>query len=134
MILDTTFLGSIKDQNGNALSKARNLESTGRNLKIPTIVIYELFISVGKTDDTKYKIKDQRAYQRLQASKQILELTEPISKTAGILEGTHQRSDSKKDLGPGDAIVAATGIHYNEPVVTDDGDFDDVKGLQVENF
>ncbi|MDZ7747242.1 MAG: PIN domain-containing protein [Halobacteriales archaeon] len=130
MILDTNFLGALKDQHPGALQKSHELELSGEPLRIPTIVSYELFISVGKTGVKKYKQKDRRAYRRLTSSKPKVEITEEIATRAGILEGEHQRSDSKPTLGPGDAIVAATARHYDEPVVSDDGDFDDVDGVE----
>lgn len=129
MILDTNFLGALKDQDPAAQEKAAELEVSGRPLRVPTIVAYELFIPVGKTDEERFKIKDQRAYQRLVANKPVVEMSESIATRAGVLEGTHQRSDSKPVLGAGDAIVASTALEVNEPVVSDDADFDAVDGL-----
>jgi predicted nucleic acid-binding protein len=126
MILDTNYLGALKDQQAGALSKAKELEASGEPLRVPTIVGYELFISVGKTTKQVYKEKDRRAYRRLTSSKPKAELTEQIAMRAGILEGQHQRSDEKPNLGAGDAVVAATALSYDEPVVSDDGDFDTV--------
>jgi predicted nucleic acid-binding protein len=48
-----------------------------------------------------------------------------------MLEGKHLSSDSKPNLGPGDAIVAVTGLTLNEAVVTNDTDFETVEGLRV---
>ena len=134
MILDTNFIGDLKSQNSAARKKAKKLERSDKPLRIPTIVGFELYISVGKVNKTKYIIKDLRAYKRLINNKPSAELTETIGRIAGILEGIHQRSDEKPELGPGDAIVAATGIYYDEPVVTADSDFDDVEGLTVESY
>ena len=49
------------------------------------------------------------------------DLTVPIAKRAGEIEGAAQRSD-QNDVGVGlaDAIIAATAIEFDEPVVTDD--------------
>jgi len=130
MILDTNFLGALKDQDAGALEKAAELERTGVPLRVPTIVWFELFVPIGHTTREEYKITDQRAYRRLLASKPIVDLTESIATRAGVLEGTHRRSDSKPTLGPTDAIVASTGLEKNEAVVSDDRDFDTVDGLQ----
>ena len=130
MILDTNFLGALKDQPPGARLKAQELEVSNEPLRVPTIVGYELFISVGKTGQEQCKQQDKQAYQRLTSSKPKAELTEVIATQAGILEGEHQRSDSKPTLGPGDAIVAATARHYDEPVISDDCDFDHVDGIE----
>jgi len=129
MILDTNYLGALKDQHPGALSKATELEVSGEPLRIPTVVGYELFISVGKTTQERFKRKDRQAYRRLTASKPKVELSEQIATRAGVLEGEHQRSTEKPNLGPGDAVVAATALLYDEPVVSDDRDFDSVDGV-----
>ena len=130
MILDTNFLGALKDQHPGARLKAQELELSAEPLRVPTIVAYELFISVRKTGDDVYRQQDRQAYRRLTASKPKAELTEAIATQAGILEGDHQRSDSKPNLGGGDAIIAATAQQYDEPVVSDDTDFDHVDGIE----
>lgn len=129
MILDTNFLGALKDQHSGARSKAAELEASGVPLRVPTIVWFELFIPVGHTTEERYKLEDQHAYRRLIASKPTVDLTQSIAKRAGVLEGAHRRSDSKPNLGPADAIVASTALEVNEPIVSDDTDFDDVDGL-----
>jgi len=129
MILDTNFLGALKDQNSGARWKADELEASDVPLRVPTVVWFELFIPVGHTSQQRYKIKDQQAYRRLIANKPTVELTRSIAKRAGVLEGEHRQSNDKPKLGPADAIVASTALELNEPVVSDDGDFDDVDGL-----
>lgn len=130
MIIDTNFLGALKNQDSGALEKAAELEGSGVPLRVPTIVWFELFVPIGHTTREAYKITDQCAYRRLLASKPTVDLIESIATRAGMLEGAHRRSDSKPTLGPADAIVASTGLEKNEAVVTDDRDFDTVDGLQ----
>jgi predicted nucleic acid-binding protein len=89
-----------------------------------------MFISIGHTEQRRYKIGDQQAYRRLLASKPTVDLTRSIATRAGVLEGEHRRNDSKPNLGPVDAIVASTALEKNEPVVSDDRDFDSVDGLR----
>lgn len=129
MILDTNFIGALKDQDPGARSKAEELEGSGVPLRVPTVVWFELFIPVGHTNQERYRLEDQHAYRQLVSSKPTVDLTRSIAKRAGVLEGTHRRSDGKPDLGPADAIVASTALEVNEPVVSDDTDFDHVDGL-----
>jgi len=67
-------------------------------------------------------------------NKPVVELDDSIARRAGTLEGAHLASESAPDLGQGDAIVAATGLTLNEPVVTNDEDFQSVDGLRVERY
>lgn len=61
-------------------------------------------------------------------------MDENIARRAGLIEGQHLTSETKPTLGPGDAIVAATGLVHNEPVVTNDSNFESVEGLVVELY
>ncbi len=131
MILDTEFLAALDDQNSAALQVAREIERSRATARIPTTVVLEWFVSVGKGSDP---IKNQRSFKRLVGSKPVVALNDNIARRAGILEGTHQASDTKPNLGVVDATVAATGLAYNEPVVSTDTDFRHVDGLQVETI
>ncbi|MFC7027180.1 PIN domain-containing protein [Halomicroarcula sp. GCM10025324] len=131
MILDTEFLISLRAEEPDAVELAAELEATGVPTRIPTIVIQELYVGVGAGADENENV---RAYEALIANKPVVELDENISRRAGVLEGQHLTSDTKPSLGPGDAIVAATGLVHNEPVVTNDDDFDSVDGLTVELY
>jgi tRNA(fMet)-specific endonuclease VapC len=99
--------------------------------RIPTVAIQELYVSVGAGADPT---GDARAYDALVANKPVVPLDENIARRAGVPEGEHLTSDSKPTLGPGDAVVAATGLVHNEPVVTNDTDFETVDGLPVELY
>ena len=131
MILDTNYLIALRDSDERAKAKANELESAGLLLRLPSIVIWELYFGVGAGTDT---IANQQAYEKLIANKPVAPLDGNLARRAGILMGTHRASDTKPDLDPGDSIVAATGLKYDEPVVTDDGDFEAVEGLHVESY
>ncbi|SEN29359.1 Predicted nucleic acid-binding protein, contains PIN domain [Halorientalis persicus] len=129
MILDTEFLIELDNRNRNAIEKAAELESADVPLRVPTIVVQELYVGVGAGSES---FENARKYEALVANKPVVEIDGKIARQAGALEGQHVVSDEKPELGPGDAIVAATGLQYNEPVVTNDGDFTRVDGLAVE--
>ena len=129
MILDTEFLIELDNRNRNAIEKAAELESADVPLRVPTIVAQELYVGVGAGSES---FENARKYEALVANKPVVEIDGKIARQAGALEGQHVVSDEKPELGPGDAIVAATGLQYNEPVVTNDGDFTQVDGLAVE--
>jgi predicted nucleic acid-binding protein len=131
MILDTAFLISLREEEEGAKRLAAEIEAAGLPTRIPTIVIWEIYFSVGAGSRP---IENKRDYEQLFANKPTADLTEGIARRAGVLMGTHRATDSKRDLDPGDSIVAATGLAFDEAVVTDDGDFEDVDGLNVEGY
>jgi predicted nucleic acid-binding protein len=129
MILDTDFLIDLDAGNPEAIETAAELEADGVPLRVPTIVVQELYVAVGAGSES---FTNARKYEALVANKPVVGMDEAIARQAGALEGQHIASDSKPDLGTGDAVVAATGLQYNEPVVTSDRDFTAVDGLPVE--
>lgn len=131
MILDTEFLISLRAEEAAALDLAADLEASGVPTRVPTVVIEELYVGVGAGVTPE---KNAQAYDALVANKPIVPLDEAVARRAGILEGEHLASDSKPNLGPGDAIVAATGLVHEEAVVTNDGDFEHVDDLAVESY
>lgn len=131
MILDTEFLISLQAESPAALELAAEFESEGVPTRLPTIVLEELYVGVGAGKNANENV---RRYEALIAHKPTIPLDENISRHAGVLEGQHLTSDAKPTLGPGDAIIAATGLVYNEPIVTNDGDFESVDGPQVELY
>lgn len=131
MILDTNYLIALRDSDERAKIKANELEAAGLPLRLPSIVIWELYFGVGAGTDT---IANQRAYEKLIANKPVASLDGNLARRAGILMGTHRASDRKPNLDPGDSIVAATGLKYDEPVVTNDSDFGSVEGVRVESY
>jgi predicted nucleic acid-binding protein len=129
MILDTEFLIELDDGTRDAIEKAAELEAANVPLRVPTIVVQELYVGVGVGSQS---FENGRKYEALVANKPVVRMDENIARRAGALEGAHIASDSKPELGTGDAIVAATGLQYNEPVVTSDEDFTHVDRLSVE--
>jgi len=128
MILDTEFLIALDNQSEAAREKAAEIEAADVPLRVPAMVIQELYVGVGAGTQP---FENARKYEALIANKPVVGMNENIARRAGALEGQHIASDSKPELGPGDAIVAATGLQYNEPVVTNDRDFTHVDGLSV---
>lgn len=131
MILDTEFVISISKDAPGATTLAAELEAESVPTRVPTIVIEELYVGVGAGEQSN---ANARKYEALVANKPLVSLDENIARRAGALRGQHLASDAKADLGTADAIVAATGLAYNEAVVTNDRDFQDVEGLAVETY
>lgn len=128
MILDTEFLISLRAAEAPAVALAREFEEGGVPTRIPTVVVQELFVGVaaGSTPE-----RNEQAFEALLGNKPVVPLDADIARLAGRLEGEHLASDAKPNLGPVDAVVAATGLGASEPVVTNDRDFDNVDDLRV---
>lgn len=131
MILDTDFLVALKASDPGALELAREIEGSDVPARIPTPVVHELYRAVGAGSDPDGNARDIEA---LLAAKPLVEFGERLARRAGALEGEHIDSDTKPDLGTVDAMVAAVGLVYNEPVVSSDGDFESVDGLAVRSY
>jgi predicted nucleic acid-binding protein len=128
MIIDTSFLRALDEERRVAERLASELEASDVPLRVPTPVLYELYISAGAGDDPALNAHSNEA---LVATLPIADLDENIAGKPGI----HRQSDQKPDLDPVDSMVAATGLTYNEPVVTGDrSDFGSVDGLAIESW
>lgn len=117
-ILDTNFLIDLDNNRPQAVEKAREIERKGDPRRVPRIVITELWIAVGKGSKTEH---NRGKFERLLAGLPQTDLTGTIAKRAGEIEGATQATDPN-DIGVGlaDAIIAATALEFDEPVVTDD--------------
>ena len=120
-ILDTNFLIDLDANRPEAVEKARSIESAGVPRRVPRVVVTELWIAVRKGTQTAH---NREKFERLLAGLPQVDLTAPIAKRAGEIEGRTQAADPN-DVGVGlaDAIIAATALAHDEPVITDDGDF-----------
>jgi len=129
MILDTNFLIALREGQESAEAVAATVESQGLPLRVPTVVVQELYVGVGVGSQSN---QNARAYEALVSNKPVVPLDENISRRAGVIEGQHIASDRKPTLGFADSVVAATGLVHNESVVTDDtSDLGTVDGLDV---
>jgi predicted nucleic acid-binding protein len=132
MILDTNFVIALRRDAPGAAEKGAEIEAAKVPLRLPTVVVHELYAGVGAGSEPTRNVRE---YEALVGNKPIVPLDENIARRAGALEGQHLASDAKPDLGLADAVVAATGSVYNEAIVTDDtSDFGSIDGLRVETF
>ena len=73
----------------------------------------------------KLKPSDEVELKRLLAASAILPISEDI-----ITEAIRLRQQRKRSLG--DSIIAATGLLYKQPILTNNAaDFADIEGLEV---
>ena len=84
LILDTSFLIDIQNSVDAATEKAREIESKGRPRRVPHVVLYELYIGVGKgvqSDENRERIESVVSSLPLEPT------TSSIARRAGKIEG-----------------------------------------------
>jgi len=134
MILDTQYLGRLVDADEAAREKARELDENAVPTRVPTAVVWEVYTGIGNAP-LEEKGEELRAlYERLIASRSTIDLSPEVAQRAGELKGKHMNSDVLKELDGADSIVAAHGLLLDEPVVSNDSDFQDVDGLEVISY
>jgi len=130
LILDTSFLIDVQKGVEAAVEKAVEIESNGCPRRVPHVVLYELYIGIGKgaqTDENRERVENVLSSLPLEPT------TPSIARRAGKIEGELQKEGEA--IGAVDAIVAATALDYDEPVVTaDSGDFERVSDLRIETY
>lgn len=131
MILDTQYLGSLVDGDEAAREKAAELDSRNVPTRVPTAVVWEAYTGIGNAVPAETAEQLRQLYGRLLASCSTADLTPEVARRAGELNGNHLRSDTVTELDGADSIVAAHGLLLDEPVVSNDSDFQDVEGLEV---
>jgi len=130
LILDTSFLIDVQNGVGSATEKAREIESNGRPRRVPHTVLYELYIGVGKGTQTE---ENRERIENVVSSLPLEPTTPSIACRAGRIEGELQKDGEA--VGAVDALVAATALDYDEPVVTADAeDFERVSGVRTETY
>jgi tRNA(fMet)-specific endonuclease VapC len=97
-------------------------------------VTWRLVYGLGKIEDADYVATLRRKYSAIIEGTVSVELDDHIARRAGTLRGKHKASDRLKDLDGADSVVAAHGLILGEPVVSNDGDFRDVDGLDVVTY
>lgn len=129
MILDTSFLIALDEGDEAAIALAREHEESGVPQRLPATTLSELYVSVGAGEQPN---RNARKYEELIGNLPIVDVDANVARRAGTLFGVHLEHDEKPDIGYRDATIAATGLVYNEAVVTaDTEDFGAVDGLQV---
>jgi len=77
MILDTNFLIDIDNNRPDAIKKAQQIERAGRPRRVPRIVMFELWVAVGKGTHTEH---NRQKFERLLDGLPQVELTATIAK------------------------------------------------------
>ncbi|SDY95021.1 hypothetical protein/tRNA(fMet)-specific endonuclease VapC [Halopenitus persicus] len=130
MILDSSFLIDLMNDDGAAVEAAHEIEASNMPQKVPAQVVYELYVGVGYTEDTFSEVENLRS---VLDSRPIIDFTEDVAKHAGRIDGRLRREGSR--IGQGDLKIAATAIRHDEPVITGNpNDFDRISEVEVREY
>lgn len=134
MIVDTSFVLDVIADVDDAVEKERELEAEGVPLVIPTMTVLELYIGVGKVANTR---GERQTVEAVLDSYPVADMTPSISRRAGRILAERMAAgadDEGPGIGKGDAAIAATAIERDEPVLTGDGHFESIPGVEVETY
>lgn len=134
MIVDTSFILDVIDDVDAAVSKERALEGEGVPLLIPSMAVLELYIGIGKVDPTR---EERQRVEAVLESYPVVDTTPTIARRAGRLLGERMaESDGNQGpgIGKGDAVIAATALERDEPVLAGDALFGTVTDLAHESY
>jgi len=130
MILDTSFLIDVMRSEAAALAQAQQLEVEQVPQRVPGIVVFELFVGVGHTDRCE---EERDRIESVLDARPVLDLDRQTLRKAGRIKGELMASGD--DLGTGDALVGATGVVRDEPVLTrNESDFEPIPDLEVRTY
>jgi predicted nucleic acid-binding protein len=135
VILDTNFVGHLATQDPGARALAGEFEGEPVLMRLPTSVIWEVFYGLANdTTQDGVPVELRRRYEHLINTRTVEDVDEHIARRAGTLRGKHSASDRLRNLDGADSFVAAHGLALGEPVISNDGDFQDVDGLDVVTY
>jgi predicted nucleic acid-binding protein len=131
MILDTSFVEDVAQEDEAALARADRLAADGVPERLSAMTVYELYWGIGYVETPR---EEKAVVDAVLETKRVYEVTPEIARKAGRIAG-HFSREGRPLHDPGDEIIGATGVVYDEPVLTDNVDhFERIPGLEVESY
>ena len=128
MILDTAFILDLIDDLPEAHEKLDELERTGAVLKLPTMVLLELYIGI----EAHTRPEEEQEIRRILRGVPRVDMDSRIAEQTGRMIGALDPSTDKRKKG--DAVIAATAVIEGEPVVTRNVDDFERYDVDVEKY
>lgn len=124
MIVDSSYVLDLLDGDREAFETGQRLMAGPTRLKIPTMTIVELFVGYGATGDED----EAREIENALGGHPIVEMDELIARRAGTIAG-------QTGLDFGDAVIGATAIQLDEPVLTRNvADFEKIDHVEITTY
>ena len=129
MLLDTTFLLDLRYGDADAVSFARELDSSATRQRISVISVFELYTGIAQSDGAD---EHERVLEVIE-TKDIVPVDWPVATKAGRLHGRLVTTGNQVDVR--DCLIAATALTLEESVVTRNADhFERFDGLVVRDY
>jgi predicted nucleic acid-binding protein len=128
MIADTSFIIDLLRHDEKALKKAENLEQKNRAYSLTSPTIYELWISVARSNSQeKEEILDILSSQPLNS------LDKKSAQKAGQIQ--EKLIDKGERIGHLDALIAGIALENGEKLLTRNQDeFQRIKEISIEEY
>ena len=130
MILDTTFLIDLMNNDETAHHKAEVLFNNGSPTYISTVTIFELHSGLARSGKSSV---EQNKVRNVLDQQNIVLVDSTIAEKAGDIHGT--LITEGQTLGSMDCLIAATALLNEETILTRNvKDFQKIPGLKVETY
>lgn len=130
MILDTLFLIDLMNRDAGAVSRAKSLERTGEDLRVPAPSLFELWRGVHLAAKTAQEAQRVTA---VLGGFPIAPLDAAAAKRAGVVDAELIMQGAQID--PEDAMIAGVALELGQPLLTRNArHFSRVPGLKVESY
>ncbi len=132
MILDTSTIIDVLEEDEQAVEKLREIENSSEPRTVASPTLFELWSGVVRSNIPG---KEKEEIKKVIQSMDIKSLEEKSGKIAGRIDGKLMRKGEK--IQPQDCMIAGIAINQAETVLTRDKDFDkiaEISGLKTENY
>ena len=130
MLLDTSFLIDLMNDDQGAVETAVGLERDLVQQRISSMTLFELYYGVARAVQSE---DERRAVQNVIESKPIIAADTAVMRRAGRIAGELQNDGTP--VADGDVIIGATAAMLDEPVLTRNvDDFERIGGVEVETY
>lgn len=130
MIVDTDVLIDVMGDDEQAKREVADLESARVPLRISSVSLFELYHGLERVEDSA---DGRRRMEAVLDSKPTYPADDAVMKKAGRIDG--RLTAEGRTIGMGDAIIAATALVHEEPVLTRNVDrFERIDGVGIESY
>lgn len=129
MLLDTSFLIDLMRGDEGAIETVRRMEADLVQQRLSAMTLFELFYGVARSDQPE---AERETVESVVSTKPIYPADNAVMRKAGRLAG--ELASAGTLVGDGDAVIAATAIALDEPVLTRNANEYERLGAAVERY
>lgn len=129
MLLDTAFLIDLMRGDEGAVDRARQLEADLVQQRLSAMTLFELFYGVARSNQPE---PERETVESVISTKPVHPADNAVMRKAGRLAG--ELASDGRAVGDGGAVIAATAIAVDEPVLTRNTTEYERLGAEVEGY